>query len=34
MLEELGLAPDAVINPVRLEGENDTGIEVGANWWG
>jgi hypothetical protein len=34
MLEELGLAPDAVINPVRLKGENDTGIEEGANWWG
>jgi hypothetical protein len=34
ILKELGLAPDAVINPVRLEGKNDTGIEIGANWWG
>jgi hypothetical protein len=34
ILKELGLAPDAVINPVRLEGKNDTGIEVGTYWWG
>ena len=34
LLTELGLDPDAKINPVRLKGENNTGIEVGANWWG
>jgi len=34
LLTELGLDSNAEINPVRLEGENDTGIEVGAKWWG
>ena len=34
MLDELGLAPDAKIEPIKIEGNNDTGIEVGANWWG
>ncbi len=34
LLEELGLASGAEINPVRLEGENNTGIKVGDNWWG
>jgi hypothetical protein len=34
MLDELGLKPDAKIEPIKIEGRNDTGIEVGANWWG
>lgn len=34
ILEQLGLASDAKINPINLSGENNTGIEVGTNWWG
>lgn len=34
ILKEFGLESESVINPVRLEGENDTRIEVGTNWWG
>lgn len=34
ILKEFGLESESVINPVSLEGENDTGIEVGDNWWG
>jgi hypothetical protein len=30
----LVLAPDAIIEPIKIEGPNNTGIEVDANWWG
>jgi hypothetical protein len=34
ILQELGLAPDAKIETIKIQGPNDTGNEVNANWWG
>lgn len=34
ILQELGLAPDAKIETIKIEGPNDTGIKENANWWG
>jgi hypothetical protein len=33
ILEEVGLAPDAILLPIKIEGVNNTGIPVGVNWW-
>ena len=34
ILKEFGLEPDAKIETIKIEGQNDTGIKAGANWWG